>query len=72
MSDLERPVCVIGDLNILLHTTNNLEAICKPGKLTQAYVCHYVRNVKLLDPSSVQYKIHIFLCGLLANCLDTM
>ena len=61
-------MCVLGDLNILLQATNNLEAICKPGKLTQAYLCHYVRNVKQHDPSSVQYKILIFLCGLSANC----
>jgi hypothetical protein len=61
-------VFALGDLNILLQATNNLEAMCKPGKLTQAYVCHYVRNVKPHDPSSVQYKIHIFLHGLSAKC----
>ena len=61
-------MCVLGDLNILLQATSKLEAICKPGKLIQAYVCHYVRNVKPHDPSSVQYKIHIFLCGLSAKC----
>jgi len=61
-------MCVLGDQNILLQATNNLLATRKPGKLTQAYECHYVRNVKPHDPPSVLYKIHIFLCGLSAKC----